>query len=312
MRTPTSHPHPPPEPQPQPPIEDPVPVPGPAGEVAEDEEIPGLGLLSFGTPTSVRGLKRRHTPPPPAPEPFFVGSGSESEVSSPDDAGEGGGEDARAHKKMRPTPAPAPRSHTPMGSELGLELGNAPILLVPSTPDQGQPQQQDVLYQDGDKAGKEGKKDWRAERTQDLPTLDELLASSRRSAARPQREGAGVGKEKDHTPTPTPARSTFSSPASATPTPSPFAMPSSALVAEALWSPGTPAPDFAFGGLGATGTGTGGIGGLGRAGTGSSGFGFGLYRYGSDVEGQDRVSELLEKDVDFEGWLRDVGEDGEG
>jgi Wiskott-Aldrich syndrome protein len=31
-----------------------------------------------------------------------------------------------------------------------------------------------------------------------------------------------------------------------------------------------------------------------------------------DVEGQvDRVSELLERDVDFEGWLRDVPEEEE-
>ena len=50
-----------------------------------------------------------------------------------------------------------------------------------------------------------------------------------------------------------------------------------------------------------------------RTATGSSGFLLPMgYDSQFDVEGQvDRVSELLERDVDFDGWLRDIPEDGE-
>jgi Wiskott-Aldrich syndrome protein len=68
-------------------------------------------------------------------------------------------------------------------------------------------------------------------------------------------------------------------------------------------------PGFVFGSSGA-GYGSWGSagGGVARTGTGSSGFQipFG-YNSQFDVEGQvDRVSELLERDVDFEGWLKDL------
>ena len=66
-------------------------------------------------------------------------------------------------------------------------------------------------------------------------------------------------------------------------------------------------------GTGSIGGGSVGIGtgtGFGRT---SSGFGFGMgYNSQFDVEGEvDRVSELLERDVDFGGWLRDVSVEAE-
>lgn len=115
---------------------------------------------------------------------------------------------------------------------------------------------------------------------------------------------------RDHTPDPSPTKSLFSSIASESPV-----TPSSMIVP--LRSPATPtftqnpsafAPDFVssqvpYGsnGMGST---------LGRASSGFLGMG---YNSQFDVEGQvDRVSELLERDVDFDGWLKDIPAEEEG
>lgn len=176
---------------------------------------------------------------------------------------------------------PVPPSTPPPAAKLtlgGKGLGNAKGLPIPSTP------------------GRQ------------LPTLTELLASSRRSKPRPRPPSRAVKAgglpftngpaDEDmrlHTPDPSPAKSMFSSPASGS-----TMTPASMIVQ--LRSPATPtftqnpsafAPDF--------------VSSQAPLEQGSSGFlGMG-YNSQFDVEGQvDRVSELLEKDVDFDGWLRDI------
>lgn len=162
-----------------------------------------------------------------------------------------------------------------------------------------------------------------------LPTLTELLASDRQKEkgfpkswmgakpeskgkeASPAREEKEKEPEREKTPDPSPTKSLFAF----TPTPSPLS-PSNSLLAP-LRSPLTPSglPGFtqnpgAFAPSYASGIG-GGAGSYKSLERGSSGFlGFNSQ---FDVEGQvDRVSELLERDVDFDGWLKDVpGEEGD-
>jgi len=184
---------------------------------------------------------------------------------------------------MESTP-PRPSTPPPAAQPLlgGQGLGNAKGLPVPSTPDRH------------------------------LPTLTELLASSRRSKPRPRPPSRRVKSNdlpftkeevgmRDRTPDPSPAKSMFSSPASGS-----TMSPASMIVA--LRSPVTPtftqhpsafAPDFVSSqvplGMGSTPE------------RGSSGFLATGYDSQFDVEGQvDRVSELLERDVDFDGWLKDI------
>ncbi|KAH9939445.1 hypothetical protein B0H21DRAFT_39264 [Amylocystis lapponica] len=192
---------------------------------------------------------------------------------------------------------PPPRVST------GKELGNARGLPVPVTPDR-----------------------------QALPTLTELLASSRRSKPRPRPPSR---KHKSETSTPNakgkyketdtqlPAlddddgasrtKSYFSSPASGS-SDSPSSLrqrPRSPVSPLFSQNPGAFAPPYAstqqpaaggFLGVGSFDSGPGAL--LAR---GSSGF-FGMgYNSQFDVERQvDRVSELLERDVDYDGWLRDL------
>ncbi|KAH7924074.1 hypothetical protein BV22DRAFT_1196198 [Leucogyrophana mollusca] len=157
-----------------------------------------------------------------------------------------------------------------------------------------------------------------------LPTLDELLASSRRSKPRPRPPSRKLPFVKDsetakaatlprpHTPireeNPSPTKSYFSSPASPTESPG---SPRAAV----LRSPVSPMFSFAQNPNAflpqytstqqplARGGGS-----MGRTGSGFFAMG---YNSQFDVEGQvDRVSELLEKDVDFDGWLRDIPASG--
>ncbi|GBE82872.1 hypothetical protein SCP_0412590 [Sparassis crispa] len=175
---------------------------------------------------------------------------------------------------------------------------------------------------------------------QGLPTLTELLASSRRSKPRPRppsrkirsetkpqlhnTKPMGVGVEDDvlplyeedeiEDPEPSPAKTYLSSPASGS-SDSPGSTrhrPRSPISPLFTQQPDVFAPALAStqrldvrAGLVGAGAGTHGSGRPLLAG-GSSGF-FGGYNSQFDVEGQiGRVSELLERDVDFEGWLRDV------
>ncbi|EGN96452.1 hypothetical protein SERLA73DRAFT_186190 [Serpula lacrymans var. lacrymans S7.3] len=197
-------------------------------------------------------------------------------------------------KKARPTPVfdgsptPPPRSITPMRTPTpsvtnSKGLGNARNLPIPVTPDR------------------------------DLPTLTELLASSRRSKRRPRppsrRNTQSIPEEqdeineahsaplRDRTPTReadlSPAKSYFSSPASGysdSPGVEDLHLRSVTPMMSFTQNPNAFMPQYTssqqppFGRVG-------------------SGF-FG-YNSQFDVEGQvDRVSELLEKDVDFDGWLR--------
>ncbi|KAI0074698.1 hypothetical protein K474DRAFT_1773814 [Panus rudis PR-1116 ss-1] len=218
------------------------------------------------------------------------------------------------------SPLPLPRSHSK-------DLGNAKGLPVPTTPERKQ-----------------------------LPTLTELLASSRRSKPRPRppsrksrsntttpqrptRDDPAVPESDKpalpalyEDPEPSPAKTYFSSPASGSSSSS-QSSPRSPLLhrQQRHGSPTSPllpggklrrfAPQFtstqqqpggpasAFPDAGATQTQTGLL-----PPTGSGFFGMG-YSSQFDVDGQvDRVSELLERDVDFSGWIKDIPdlEDGEG
>ncbi|KAH7911107.1 hypothetical protein BJ138DRAFT_1007309 [Hygrophoropsis aurantiaca] len=153
-----------------------------------------------------------------------------------------------------------------------------------------------------------------------LPTLDELLASSRRSKPRPRppsrklpftvdTASAGhIAPLRPQTPiqeeNPSPTKSYFSSPASPSESPgSPRGLllrsPVSPMLSFAQ-NPNAFLPQY-------TSTQQPGVkGGPSTGRTGSGLFGMG-YSSQFDVEGHvDRVSELLEKDVDFDGWLRDI------
>ncbi|KAL6308572.1 hypothetical protein BKA93DRAFT_716105, partial [Sparassis latifolia] len=175
---------------------------------------------------------------------------------------------------------------------------------------------------------------------QGLPTLTELLASSRRSKPRPRppsrkirsetkpqlhnTKPMGIGVEDDvlplyeedeiQDPEPSPAKTYLSSPASGS-SDSPGSTlhrPRSPISPLFTQQPDVFAPALAStqrldvrAGLVAAGVGTHSLGRQLLAG-GSGGF-FRGYNSQFDVEGQvGRVSELLERDVDFEGWLRDV------
>ena len=193
----------------------------------------------------------------------------------------------RSASKTPPTSPPPPIAP----EESGNGLGNAKGLPLPTTPDK-----------------------------QALPTLSQLLASSRRSRPRPRppsRKGSSVyghdetddskrkGKSKDldRPLTPPPGtRTYFSSPASGSSSEgSPQLRPTSSpspLFPDYTVHPSGFAPDLISTQPGAAGT-------LERKN--SSGYlGMG-YNSQFDVEGNiDRVSELLERDVDFGAWLRDI------
>ncbi|KAI0695573.1 hypothetical protein C8T65DRAFT_665013 [Cerioporus squamosus] len=222
-------------------------------------------------------------------------------------------------------PAPVPPSTPPPSSpparpvtpvSRGKGLGNAKGLPVPSTPD-----------------------------PHPLPTLTELLASSRRSRTRPRppsrkntphrRAGSRTSDmvsehelelpvvaegadEDEHTPEPSPAKTYFSSPASGSsdspgsvvqrarsPVSPLFTQHPSAFVPKfvSTQQPGGRDDPFA-GGFAQTQA---------SMMRGSSGF-FGMgYSSQFDVEGHvEQVSELLERDVDFNGWIRDLDSEGEG
>ena len=151
-----------------------------------------------------------------------------------------------------------------------------------------------------------------------LPTLIELLASDRqkekgfpksRMSAKPDSKATAVSPakdekqkepEKEKTPDPSPTKSLFAF----TPTPSPSnSLPfRSPLTPSGLpgftQNPGAFAPSYASG----IGGGSYSYKSLERSGSGFLGFNSQF-----DVEGQvDRVSELLERDVDFDGWLKSI------
>ncbi|KIM73364.1 hypothetical protein PILCRDRAFT_15271 [Piloderma croceum F 1598] len=295
-------------------------------EVEEDAEVGRLLVPPTPTPPAPPKPQLDALPPPSSPLPILASPSS---------------------------PQPPPRQNLPPSTTK--ILGNAIGLPVPSTPERRD--------RDGD--------------NKQLPTLTELLASSRRSRTRlrpasrkvrgvgveeggeesPTRsKGNGNGKEageedgiigmgigRPRTPTPPYPKPLFASLASgSTVSPASISIPMHHhLVTPTRGSggggfglgytqhPSGFAPDFVSSqipGLGAspsvspygyTGGNGYGYGGLVRTGTGSSGFQLPMgYNSQFDVEGQvDRVSELLERDVDFEGWLRDVDgedEDGEG
>ncbi|TFK83797.1 hypothetical protein K466DRAFT_528335 [Polyporus arcularius HHB13444] len=218
-----------------------------------------------------------------------------------------------------PPSSPPARPVTPVSRGKG--LGNAKGLPVPSTPD-----------------------------PHPLPTLTELLASSRRSRMRPRppsrkstphRRASSRASDRvsehelelpalaedadedersarEHTPEPSPSKTYFSSPASGS-------SDSPGSVAQRALSPVSPLftqhpsafmPKFVStqqpsghddpfaGGFAQT---------QGSMMRGSSGFFAMGYSSQFDVEGHvEQVSELLERDVDFNGWIRDLGEEGEG
>jgi len=178
-----------------------------------------------------------------------------------------------------------------------------------------------------------------------LPTLTELLASSRRSRPRPRppsRKGKSVAgspqanekhRETDEQANvlpalsedrePSPARTYFSSPASGSSGSSPGSIryrPRSPISPLFTQNPTTFRPAFVssqafeqrgagFLGVGSFGDAQGGQG-LMRSSSGIFAMG---YNSQFDVEGQvDRVSALLDQDVDYDGWLRDVPEIEEG
>jgi len=179
-----------------------------------------------------------------------------------------------------------------------------------------------------------------------LPTLTELLASSRQSKARPRRAsrqnkaGAALQRKtifkEQNVPAqvpaaqpedadPSPAKTSFSSlvslssPASPDPLRNHALSPVSPLFTQ---NPGAFAPAFASSQHRGGGADDGGGGFFSTGGYGS-GHGLSLARGSSgvynlgynsqfDVDGRvDRVSELLDRDVDYSGWLRDIPDDDE-
>ncbi|THH21486.1 hypothetical protein EW146_g99 [Bondarzewia mesenterica] len=175
----------------------------------------------------------------------------------------------KKHRLTHATPpASSPRSPTP--EKFGSGLGNAKGLPLPTTPER--------------KA---------------LPTLSELLASSRRSRPRPRPPSRKAQ--------PSPAKTYFSSPASGSssddgPVQDRPTSPVSPLLSSFTQNGAAFAPQLVSTQLGLNVPARG----LSRQGTGSGYFGMG-YNSQFDVEGNvDRVSELLERDVDFVAWLRDI------
>lgn len=216
-----------------------------------------------------------------------------------------------------PPSSPAPQPVTPVSRGKG--LGNAKGLPVPSTPD-----------------------------PHPLPTLTELLASSRRSRMRPRppsrkntphshadsrgsnrvsdhelelpvvAENDDQRSAREHTPEPSPAKTYFSSPASGSsdspgsvaqrarsPVSPLFTQHPSAFMPKfvSTQQPGGNTDDPFVGGFAQT---------QGSVTRGGSGF-FGMgYSSQFDVEGHvEQVSELLERDVDFNGWIRDLDDEEE-
>jgi neural Wiskott-Aldrich syndrome protein len=221
-----------------------------------------------------------------------------------------------------PTPPGLRYIPTTPGRENGLVLGNAKGIPVPSTPDRGKP----------------------------VPTLTELLASSRKSKPRirPKKKKPNLFANEDIAESPTkgkayerrttpimeisPAKSLLSSPASGdescsdvqgSPPPISIQMasiPDPFLDHQEMFAPeihstqhNHPHHDHLFdppSGSVVPGLQYVGIGTLGRGGSGV--WGGGGYNSQFDVEGQvDRVSDLLEKDVDFDGWLKEMPPDPE-
>ncbi|KIP03376.1 hypothetical protein PHLGIDRAFT_130181 [Phlebiopsis gigantea 11061_1 CR5-6] len=214
-----------------------------------------------------------------------------------------------------PVPTSPPRT-PPRAAALDKGLGNANGLPVPTTPDNRGA----------------------------LPTLTELLASSRRSRPRPRPpsrkqksaattpapEGRGaqgalapadelpaINEEREASPAPSRARTMLSSPASgSSDSPQSVRVRPRSPVSPLFAKPGDSfmPPFVSTQAAGPTGGGFGGIaasqppvpGTLTRGSSGAFGMG---YNSQFDVEGQvGMVSDLLEKDVDFDGWLRDIPE----
>ena len=206
-----------------------------------------------------------------------------------------------------PTSSPPIAPVTPVSKGKG--LGNARGLPVPATPDQQHP----------------------------LPTLTELLATSRRSRPRPRppsrkntphtrAHGAASshGSESElpggaarATPEPSPTKTYFSSPASGSSDEEEGEAGCGRSPVSPLFGftqdPGAFAPRFVSTQKAGDGAGAGQSDpfapsqSLGRASSGFLGMGYSSQFY---VEGHvEQVSELLERDVDFNGWLRDLGSD---
>ena len=317
-------------------------VPPPSSSPALEVEMEGLAEGE-----KKRGVKRLRscTPPPPPPPPDTM------QVSPQPDAVNDGEEPLKKARTMTPELEAAPPPSLPITID---NPSSSPVggrLLVPSTPSPARastppPQVPDKILGLGLLVPSTPAQNHERDGDHPLPTLTELLASSRRSKTRPRppsRKDKDKGElgdvpEGEESPTKdkskckeqandrahTPDRSApksmimFSSPASGSPmTPStmshliPIRSPATPTGAPFTFTqhPSGFAPDFVssqipsvigFGNrLSRGGSG---------AGTWSSGGGLTIgYNSQFDVEGQvGRVSELLERDVDFEGWLRDV------
>ncbi|PCH38506.1 hypothetical protein WOLCODRAFT_161628 [Wolfiporia cocos MD-104 SS10] len=249
--------------------------------------------FQFETPTGASKKRARSLTTDP------IGAVGMPELSPPNKKAR-----ADADRESSSSAPPLPSTPSPLPQDLpSRSLGNAKGLRVPTTPTR-----------------------------KDLPTLTELLASSRRSRPRPRppsrraasrssrastREAADgeadARAEADAPSTPaqsreaSPARTYFSSPASGSGSDADASpryrahSPMSPLFSQAS---GVFAPPFV-----SSQPGAGGLLGLGAAQGGGAYFGMG-YSSQFDVEGQvDRVSELLERDVDYDGWLRDIPEE---
>ncbi|KAI0648517.1 hypothetical protein C8Q79DRAFT_906473 [Trametes meyenii] len=203
-----------------------------------------------------------------------------------------------------PPPATSPLKAPVTPVSRGKGLGNAKGLPVPTTPD-----------------------------THSLPTLTELLASSRRSRPRPrppsrkhtpqsttasrtkssgrhaEAEGELPMVEDEREPSPSPTKTYFSSPASGSSSSGSVLQrsPVSPLFSQ---NPAAFTPAFVSSQRPSANDGDPFLGGPVQSQSQGGGF-FGLgYNSQFDVEGQvDRVSELLERDVDYHGWLRDLDEE---
>ncbi|RPD55300.1 hypothetical protein L226DRAFT_491777 [Lentinus tigrinus ALCF2SS1-7] len=277
-----------------------------------------------------RPLKRARTPIP-SPEDVRMGTSPSRSPRLKSPLNKKARVDAPAVSEQDPVssgPVPVPPSTPPPSSpphqpvtpvSRGKGLGNAKGLPVPSTPDR-----------------------------HPLPTLTELLASSRRSRTRPRppsrkntphskagsrgpdrvpehelelpvvAENDDEHSAREHTPEPSPSKTYFSSPASgSSDSPGSVAQrarsPVSPLFAQhpspflpkyvSTQQPNGNTDDPFAGGFAQT---------QGSVMRGGSGF-FGMgYSSQFDLEGHvEQVNELLERDVDFNGWIRDFGEEGE-
>ncbi|KAI0668296.1 hypothetical protein C8Q78DRAFT_1155529 [Trametes maxima] len=206
-----------------------------------------------------------------------------------------------------PPPATSPLKAPVTPVSRGKGLGNAKGLPVPTTPD-----------------------------PHPLPTLTELLASSRRSKQRPRPPSrkhtpqsttvAGTKSMRGHTEaeeelpmvedgreSPSPTKTYFSSPASGS-SDSGSVLQRSPVSPLFTQNPGAFVPAFVSSQRPSANDDDPFLGGRVQSQNQSQGGGFFGMAYNSqfDVEGQvDRVSELLERDVDYNGWLRDLDEEEE-